>query len=197
MRGSLAERLRVLRAQRGLTLAEASKMIGVNRHTLRDLELGKREPYGPTLRKIAEGYGTTVSALLTEAEPVPLGEAPVLEGQDVLEMDAKQLENLRVRAREDYAQFRALRDAQEASLKYRVAAERATVELPEDLGKIKQRDRILFKLYQVVWYERNRAAINADERRSPAAPIYPDTEDLSLDDAFVEMQMHASSKAGV
>lgn len=66
MKGSLAERLRVLRAQEGLTLNEASAKIGVNRHTLRDLELGKREPYGPTIRKIAEAYNVSLAQLLEE-----------------------------------------------------------------------------------------------------------------------------------
>ncbi len=75
MQGSLAERLRVLRAQHGLSLKEASEKIGVNRHTLRDLELGKREPYGPTLRKIAEGYNVPIGRLLEE-EAVPLDSAP-------------------------------------------------------------------------------------------------------------------------
>jgi transcriptional regulator with XRE-family HTH domain len=74
MQGSLAERLRVLRAQHGLSLIEASEKIGVNRHTLRDLELGKREPYGPTIRKIAEGYNVPLARLLEE-EPVAAGKA--------------------------------------------------------------------------------------------------------------------------
>ena len=60
IQSTLAEALRVIRARKGLTLAEASELIGVNRHTLRDLELGKREPYGPTLRKLASGYGVSV-----------------------------------------------------------------------------------------------------------------------------------------
>jgi transcriptional regulator with XRE-family HTH domain len=78
MKGSLAERLRVLRAQEGLTLNEASAKIGVNRHTLRDLELGKREPYGPTLRKIAEAYNVSLAQLLEEPALASLGkvEAP-------------------------------------------------------------------------------------------------------------------------
>jgi transcriptional regulator with XRE-family HTH domain len=87
MKGSLAERLRVLRAQEGLTLNEASAKIGVNRHTLRDLELGKREPYGPTLRKIAEAYNVSLAQLLEEpalagagkAEPPWTGRAEVVE----------------------------------------------------------------------------------------------------------------------
>jgi transcriptional regulator with XRE-family HTH domain len=80
MQESLAERLRVLRAQRGLSLTEASAKIGVNRHTLRDLELGKREPYGPTLRKLAEGYNVPVARLLEET--VPLAEAPREAGRE-------------------------------------------------------------------------------------------------------------------
>jgi transcriptional regulator with XRE-family HTH domain len=72
---SLAERLRVLRAQQGLSLTEASEKIRVNRHTLRDLELGKREPYGPTIRKIAEGYGVPVAQLFEEPA-LPLDDAP-------------------------------------------------------------------------------------------------------------------------
>jgi transcriptional regulator with XRE-family HTH domain len=74
--GSLAERLRVLRAQHGLSLTEASEKIGVNRHTLRDLELGKREPYGPTIRKIAVAYGVPVARLLEERVLLGKDEAP-------------------------------------------------------------------------------------------------------------------------
>jgi transcriptional regulator with XRE-family HTH domain len=70
--GSLAERLRVLRAQRGMTLVEAAEQAGVGRDTLSDLERGRRHPVMPTLAKIAEGYGVPVEELL---EPVPLGEA--------------------------------------------------------------------------------------------------------------------------
>jgi transcriptional regulator with XRE-family HTH domain len=66
MQESLAEQLRMLRAREGLSLTEASEKIGINRHTLRDLELGKREPYGPTIRKIADYYGVTVAQLLEE-----------------------------------------------------------------------------------------------------------------------------------
>jgi transcriptional regulator with XRE-family HTH domain len=71
---SLAERLRILRAQKGLSVAQASEKIGVARHTLRDLELGRREPHYPTLSKIAKGYSIPVEELLEEPA-VPLGEA--------------------------------------------------------------------------------------------------------------------------
>lgn len=72
MQRSLAERLRVLRARKGLSLLAASEELGVDRHTLRDLELGRgRTPRYPTLAKIAEGYDVPVEDLL-EDEPVLL-----------------------------------------------------------------------------------------------------------------------------
>jgi transcriptional regulator with XRE-family HTH domain len=76
MQGSLAERLRILRARKGLSLTEASERIVITRHTLRSLELGGQEPHYPTLHKIAEGYGVLVEDLLEEPT-VPLGEAPL------------------------------------------------------------------------------------------------------------------------
>jgi transcriptional regulator with XRE-family HTH domain len=87
MQRSLAERLRVLRAQDGLTLNEASAKIGINRHTLRDLELGKREPYGPTIRKIAEAYNVSLAQLLekpalTSKADTPSTERPEAKGPD-------------------------------------------------------------------------------------------------------------------
>ena len=72
MQRSLAERLRVLRARKGLTLLAASEELGIDRHTLRDLELGRgRTPRYPTLAKIAEGYDVPVEDLL-EKEPLLL-----------------------------------------------------------------------------------------------------------------------------
>jgi transcriptional regulator with XRE-family HTH domain len=73
MQGSLAERLRILRAREGLTLTEASERIGITRHTLSNLERGGQEPHYPTLAKIAKGYGVPVEELLEE--PVSLAEA--------------------------------------------------------------------------------------------------------------------------
>jgi transcriptional regulator with XRE-family HTH domain len=75
MQGSLARKLRVLRAERGLSQERAAKMIGVGQLTLSELERGKRTPYGTTLSKLAAGYGVPVEELL-EDDPVPLGSAP-------------------------------------------------------------------------------------------------------------------------
>jgi transcriptional regulator with XRE-family HTH domain len=72
---SLARKLQLLRAERGLTLVQASALTGVTRGTLSELESGKRVAYMPTLSKIAEGYGVNVRELLLE-EPVPLADAP-------------------------------------------------------------------------------------------------------------------------
>ncbi len=84
---ALAERLRVLRAKRGLGLVEAADRIGVERHTLRDLERGDRpNPRHATLEKMAGFYGVPVETLLVpdlplppqeeEDSPVPLAETP-------------------------------------------------------------------------------------------------------------------------
>ena len=75
---SLAENLRVLRARQNLNITDAAKKIGITRETLRDLELGTRSPYYPTLCKIAAAYDVPVEDLLLApvGEPVPLAEAP-------------------------------------------------------------------------------------------------------------------------
>jgi transcriptional regulator with XRE-family HTH domain len=66
MQGSLAEKLRVLRARQGLTLIEAAEKTGVGRDTLSNLERGRSHPVMPTLAKIAKGYGVPVEELLEE-----------------------------------------------------------------------------------------------------------------------------------
>jgi transcriptional regulator with XRE-family HTH domain len=73
--GSLPERLRLLRAQRGLTLTEAAAQLGIGRHTLRRTELGTQTAQYPTLAKIAQGYGVPVEYLMEAMEDVPKAEA--------------------------------------------------------------------------------------------------------------------------
>ncbi len=80
--GLLAQRLRELRAQRGLTLIQAAKQLGVDRHTLRRIELGTQSPIYPTLARIAEGYGVDVTELLR------LQEAPQEAPQGWVEAEA-------------------------------------------------------------------------------------------------------------
>src|SRR5215204_740265 len=74
MHGSLPTRLRVLRAERGLTLRDAEHQTGVDKDTLSKIERGQRHPHDVTLAKIAKGYDVPVEDLLEE--PVPLADAP-------------------------------------------------------------------------------------------------------------------------
>jgi transcriptional regulator with XRE-family HTH domain len=83
MQDALARKLRVLRAERGLTLREAAQRTGVDKDTLSKIERGLRHPYDVTLSKLAKGYGVPVEELLEE--PVPLGEAPTEAGPSLLE----------------------------------------------------------------------------------------------------------------
>src|SRR5215203_5944989 len=74
MQDTLAQKLRVLRVERGLTLREAEELTGVDKDTLSKIERGLRHPYDVTLSKLAKGYGVPVEELLEE--PAPLGETP-------------------------------------------------------------------------------------------------------------------------
>jgi transcriptional regulator with XRE-family HTH domain len=91
---SLARRLRILRAARGITLAEAEELTGVTRETLGALEHGQRGAYTSTLEKIATGYGTTVSALLEEDPEAALAGSTTAEAPEA--GPAKLLEDPRV-----------------------------------------------------------------------------------------------------
>ena len=73
----LSKRLRVFRAERGLTISQAAQLAGVTRETLRELELGRRNAQEATLAKIAGAYGVPVAELLETAEAgsEPLGDA--------------------------------------------------------------------------------------------------------------------------
>lgn len=75
MQGSLPHRLRVLRAERGLTLREAASRTGVAKETISDIERGLRHPHDPTLAKIAKGYGVPVQELLEQPELSLAGKA--------------------------------------------------------------------------------------------------------------------------
>jgi transcriptional regulator with XRE-family HTH domain len=81
MHGSLPTRLRVLRAERGLTLRDAEHETGVDKDTLSKIERGLRHPHDVTLAKIAKGYGVPVEDLLEEPKaprPDTKAEAPQL-----------------------------------------------------------------------------------------------------------------------
>jgi|SRR5215217_274678 len=80
MHGSLATRLRVLRAERGLTVRQVAALSGVAKETISQIERGERHPYDRTLAKLAQAYGVPVEELL--GEPVltgPKAKAPATE----------------------------------------------------------------------------------------------------------------------
>jgi putative transcriptional regulator len=93
MQGALPRKLRLLRAERGLTLVEAAQRIGITRESLGLLEKGKRHPHAPTLAKLANGYGVPLEELLSleegdqqataEEASAPLGEVPSTSGPAV------------------------------------------------------------------------------------------------------------------
>ena len=66
MPGPIALKLRVLREERGLTQKQAAELAQVTPQTLIDLESGKRDPYMPTVTKIARAYGVPVEELVEE-----------------------------------------------------------------------------------------------------------------------------------
>lgn len=77
MEKTLARRLRIERAARGLSLTEAAEKIGIRRDTLSALERGKRGAYSGTLEKIAVAYDLSLGELLSEETTVaPKGQAP-------------------------------------------------------------------------------------------------------------------------
>jgi transcriptional regulator with XRE-family HTH domain len=73
---SLGRKLRVLRAERGLTLREASSLTGVTKETISGLERGIRHPHDVTLAKLADGYGVPVEELLEDPVLAGKAEAP-------------------------------------------------------------------------------------------------------------------------
>src|ERR687897_283544 len=63
---SLGRKLRVLRAERGLTLREAAACTGVAKETISDIERGLRHPHDVTVAKLARAYDVPVEDLLEE-----------------------------------------------------------------------------------------------------------------------------------
>jgi transcriptional regulator with XRE-family HTH domain len=81
MEKTLARRLRIERAARGLSLTEAAEKIGIRRDTLSELERGKRGAYSGTLEKIAAAYDLSLGELLSEETTLAgKAEAPSLTG---------------------------------------------------------------------------------------------------------------------
>src|ERR671911_3134259 len=111
MQGSLAHKLRVLRAERGLTLREAASLTGVAKETISDIERGLRHPHYPTLAKIAKGYGVPVEGLLEEPALAGKAEARSLPGPPQVSRERLQEHFENVRQEEvDYLNDKVIAD---------------------------------------------------------------------------------------
>jgi transcriptional regulator with XRE-family HTH domain len=100
MQGSLATKLRVLRAERGLTLRQAAERVRVRPATLSDIEHGRSQPHDVTLAKIAKAYGVPLADLLEEPEgdgPKLLGDSPKVPPLPQLSLAALSPEELETR----------------------------------------------------------------------------------------------------
>jgi transcriptional regulator with XRE-family HTH domain len=66
MQESLGHKLRLMRAERGLSLREAARRAGVVKETISDIERGHTHPYDVTLAKLAKVYDVPLEELLEE-----------------------------------------------------------------------------------------------------------------------------------
>ena len=98
MQDTLARKLRVLRAERGLTLREAAQRTGVDKDTLSKLERGIRHPHDVTISRLAKGYDVPVEELLEE--PALAGTLGKVEAPVGLSLEALFTEELREAALE-------------------------------------------------------------------------------------------------
>ena len=80
--GLLGKRLRLIRAQRKLSLRQAAKLAGLAKETLGDLERGKRHPTDITLAKLAEIYEIELQELFDLEEEASLAEAEASETEE-------------------------------------------------------------------------------------------------------------------
>ncbi len=112
MHRSLATKLRVLRAERGLTVRQVAETSGVAKETISQIERGERHPYDRTLAKLAHAYEIPVEELLeTEeravpfAEPSETGRPPLIERKAVQDWLRQVGASFALMAREDFEEL--------------------------------------------------------------------------------------------
>ncbi len=64
-------RLRVLRAEKGITLRTLAERSGISKDTISEIERGKRRPRVSTIMSLAEGLGVDPQTLLAEVVRTP------------------------------------------------------------------------------------------------------------------------------
>lgn len=60
----VGKKLRILRVERGETIVEAAKGMGIGKSSLSDYETGKKLPGDDVLKRIAEYYGVSLEFIL-------------------------------------------------------------------------------------------------------------------------------------
>jgi transcriptional regulator with XRE-family HTH domain len=75
-------RLRVLRAERGLTLRQVESATGVTKESLSEIERGARHPYDITLAKLAKFYDVPLEELLEDQSPLVQAPPETAEGEE-------------------------------------------------------------------------------------------------------------------
>jgi transcriptional regulator with XRE-family HTH domain len=101
MQESLGHKLRLMRAERGLSLREAARRAGVVKETISDIERGHTHPYDVTLAKLAKVYDIPLEELLEEPALAGKVEAPIGAGQaEALTAEVTQIQQW-YRARRD------------------------------------------------------------------------------------------------
>jgi transcriptional regulator with XRE-family HTH domain len=118
MQESLGHRLRVMRAERGLSLREAARRAGVVKETISDIERGHTHPYDVTLAKLAKVYDVPLEELLEEPALAGKAEAPEETGQPAKESEEEQrIPSIATSSLEEAIKFtRALKEQREAEI---------------------------------------------------------------------------------
>ena len=86
-------KFKALRVSKKLTQAALAEILGLNTHTIKDYEAGRRHPSIPTLAMISRTLGVSQSSLMDETETAP---AELIEVVDPVASLARALEMLRV-----------------------------------------------------------------------------------------------------
>jgi transcriptional regulator with XRE-family HTH domain len=118
MQESLGHKLRLMRAERGLSLREAARQAGVVKETISDIERGHTHPYDVTLAKLAKVYDVPLEELLEEPALAEKAEAPEETGQPAEESEEEQrIPSIAASSLEEAIRFiRALKEQREAEI---------------------------------------------------------------------------------
>jgi transcriptional regulator with XRE-family HTH domain len=123
------ETLRNVRELAGYSQQELADESGVSQHTISEIELGRRQPQGRTLRKLAKALGVEVADLRGVLERPPLGPAP---SSQQLTLNGELKEERRAAWESAVENARGLREGGQARMRELLSLWRASMERQED-----------------------------------------------------------------